>query len=108
METKKDLLNFCIDAVFYDYKKIEAIQELNQVRKCIINSFYETILCSRILVSLSIMDDIILKNVDKDVESILKDNHNLKANIIDMLTSEKTIRDEKQTVGSMLNDDDQQ
>ena len=39
METVKDILNFYNDAVFYDYRKIGIICELNQVRKCIINSF---------------------------------------------------------------------
>ena len=33
METKKDFLNFCIAAVFYDYKNIGIIDELNQARK---------------------------------------------------------------------------
>ena len=44
METTKDLLNFCKDAVFYDYKNIGIICELNPARAFIINSFYKTIL----------------------------------------------------------------
>ena len=43
METTKDLLNFCNDAVFYDYKKIGIICELNPVRTYIINRLYKTI-----------------------------------------------------------------
>ena len=43
METVKDILNFCNDAVYYDYKNIGIICELNQLRKCIVNSFYKTI-----------------------------------------------------------------
>ena len=39
METIKDILNFCKAAVFYDYTNIGITCELNQVRKCIINSF---------------------------------------------------------------------
>ena len=31
METKKDIINICNDAVFYDYKNIGIICELNQV-----------------------------------------------------------------------------
>ena len=57
METVKDILNFCNAAIFYNYKDIGIICELNQVRKCIINSFYTTIPDSRIRVSLSIIDD---------------------------------------------------
>ena len=31
METEKDFLNFCNDAVFYDYKKIGIICEPNPI-----------------------------------------------------------------------------
>ena len=61
MENVKDLINFCNDAVFYDYKNIGIICELNPVRTFIIIRFYKTIPYSRILVSLSIIDDITLK-----------------------------------------------
>ena len=102
METKKDILNFCNDAVFYDYKNIGIISELDQVRKCIIESFYKTIPYTRNLVCLSIIDDIVLKICNDDVENILADVHNLRENIIYiyiyMLSGGKTIRDEKQTI----------
>ena len=39
METVEDILNFCNAAVFYDYKNVGIICELNQVHKCIINNF---------------------------------------------------------------------
>ena len=42
METIKDMLKFCNSAVFYDYKNIGIIEELNQIRKCIFISFYKT------------------------------------------------------------------
>ena len=98
METKKHILKFCNDAVFYDYKNIGIISELDQVRKCIINSFYKTIPYTRILVCLSIIDDIVLKICNDDVENILGDVHNLREKIIYMLSGEKTIRNEKQTI----------
>ena len=41
METITDILKFCIAAVFYDFSNIGITVELNQVRKCIINSFYK-------------------------------------------------------------------
>ena len=43
METTKVILFFCKAAVFYDYTNIGITVELNQVRKCIINSFFKTI-----------------------------------------------------------------
>ena len=58
--------------MFYDYKKIGIIEVLNQVRKCIINNFYETIPDSRIRVSLSINDDIFLKIMVMKLKKILK------------------------------------
>ena len=95
METTKDLLNFCNDAVFYDYKNIGIICELNPVRTLIFSRFYKTISYTRILVSLSIIDDIILKINSGDIEKILNDVHSLRENILYMLSFEKTVRDEK-------------
>ena len=40
METVEEMLNFDNSAIFYDYTDIGITCELNQVRKCIINSFY--------------------------------------------------------------------
>ena len=98
METIKDILNFCNSAVFYNYKNTEIIVELNQVRKCIINTFYQTSPDSRIRVSLSIFDDIILEINNNDIEDILEDIHDLRENILYMLSFEKLIRDEQMTV----------
>ena len=98
MDTTKDLLNFCNDAVFYDYKNIGIICELNPVRTFIINRFYKTIPYTRILVSLSIIDDIILKIISGDIEKILNDVHSLRENILYMLSFEKTVNDEQQSL----------
>ena len=92
------MLNFCNDAVFYDYKNIGIISELNPVRTFIINRFYKTIPYTRILVSLSIIDDIILKINSSDIENILDDVHSLRENILYMLSFEKTVNDEKQNL----------
>ena len=98
METTKDLLNFCNDAVFYDYKNIGIIGELNSVRTFTINRFYKTIPYTRILVSLSLIDDIILKINSADFENILDEIHNLRENILYMLSFEKTVNEEQQNM----------
>ena len=98
METTKDLLNFCNDGVFYDYKNIGIICKLNPVRTFIINRFYKTVPHTRILMSLSIIDDIILKINSGDIEKILNDVHSVRENILYMLSFEKTINDEKQNL----------
>ena len=97
METVKEMLNFCNSAVFYDYTDIGITCELNQVRKCIINSFFKTIPDSRIRLSLSIIDDIILKINKNDIEDIIELIHDLRENILYMLSFENFIRDEQQT-----------
>ena len=98
MDTTKDLLNFCNDAVFYVYKNIGIICELNPVRTFIINRLYKTISYTRILVSLSVIDDIILKINSGDIENILDDVHNLRENVLYMLSFEKTVNDEQQNL----------
>ena len=93
METVKNLLEFTNFAVFYDFKIIGIICELNPVRTFIINRFYKTIPYTRILVSLSIIDDIILKISNNDIGNILDDVHNLREQILYMLSFEKTSKE---------------
>ena len=71
---------------------------MNQVRKCMIYSFYKTIPHSRIPVSLSIKDDVILKIHDNDIEKNIENIHDLRENILYMLSSENMIRHEQQTI----------
>ena len=89
MESK----NFCNASIFYDYKNEDITEELNQVRKYIINSFYKTIPNTTLLTSLSIIDDIILKINDNDIENIIDNIHDLRENILYMLSFEKMIKD---------------
>ena len=70
METIKGVLNFCNATIFNDYRNVGITEELNLVRKCIINSFYKTIPHSRILVSLSIIDDIVSKIHGGEIENM--------------------------------------
>ena len=106
METVKDILNFCNNAIFYDYKNIGIIEEINQVRKFIINIFYKTIPHTRILVNLSIIDGIILKINNNDIEDVLENIHDLRENILYMLSFEKLIKDEQNVIKPNLIDDD--
>ena len=107
MEIVKDILNFCNAAVFYGYANIGLVCEINQVRKCIINTFYITIPDSRIRVSLSIIDDILLKINNNDVDNIIENIHDLREIILYILSFEKLIRDEEQTDRPTLNDHDE-
>ena len=93
METVKDILNFCNHALFYDHENIGVAEELNQVRKYIIKSFHKTIPHTTIIATLSIIDDIILKIHDNDIENIIENIHDLRENILYMLSFEKLIKD---------------
>ena len=93
METVKDLLNFCNHALFYDHENIGVTEELNQVRKYKIKKFHKTIPHTTIIAKLSIIDDIILKIHDNDIENILEIIHDLRENILYMLSFEKLIKD---------------
>ena len=107
METVKDIVKFCNAAVFYDFTNIGITCEINQVRKYIINNFYETIPYSRIRVSLPIIDDINLKIINIDIEIIIENIHDSRNKILYMLSFEKLIRDEQQKViDPILNDDE--
>ena len=103
METIKDILNFCNAAIFYNHKNIGITEELNQVRKYIINSFYKTNPHTTILVSLSIIDDIILKINDNDIENMIDNIHDLRENILYTLSFEKLIKDKN---GELIIGDD--
>ena len=103
----KDILNFCNSAVFYDYTNIGITCELNQVRKSIINSFCRTIPHTRILVYLSIIDDVILKINENDIENNIENIHDLREVILYMLPCEKLVRDERQIVRPMSVDDEE-
>ena len=93
METTKDILNFCNAAIFYDYENDGIIEELSRVRKCIIGSLFKTIPNTTLLTSLNLIDEIILKIIDNEIENIIDNIHDLRENIIYMLSFEKLIRD---------------
>ena len=102
MDTVKDVLNFCNAAVCYDCTNIGITYELNQVRKCIFNSFYNTIPHTRIHVKLSIIDNKFLKINNNDIENILENIHDLREN---MLSYEKLVTDEQHKVKEPLSND---
>ena len=103
METVKDLLNFCNHALFYDHENIGVTEELNQVRKYIFKSFHKTIPNTTIIATLSIIDEIILKILDNDIENINENIHDLGENLLYMLSFEKLIKDNN---GKLISGDD--
>ena len=94
METIKDVLNFCNAAVFYDYKNIGIIEQLKQVRTCILKNFHETKPVTRILITLSFRDDIILKIHYNETENFIENLDDSRSIILYMLGFEKLVREE--------------
>ena len=78
------------------------------MHECINYSFYKTNPDSRIRVSLSIIDDILLKINNNDIENIIEKTHDLRENILYVLAFEKLIKDEQQIGRPILNDDEDQ
>ena len=91
METVKD---FYFAAIFYDYKNIGIIEELKQTCKCLINNFHETTPVTRILLTLSITAIVILENHDIDIENVIENIHDLRANLLYMIRFEKVVKDD--------------
>ena len=100
METLKDVLNFCNDAIFYDYENIGIIDELNQAWKCIINNFHETVPYTRILKTLSIIDDAIIKINDNDIENVIENIDDLRSNTLYKIGFQKVVKDDVDKVMS--------
>ena len=72
IETIKDNLNFCDSAIYFDYNKIGRVLQLSDVRKCNFDNFNETVPESKILECLRIIDDMILKINENEIESIVE------------------------------------
>ena len=89
MDTIKEILNICNESHWYDY---ENICELNTLRKYLIDYFYDTIPQERLLISLHIIDNIILKIYDN--KEVNNDIYKLREEILYMLSFQKTIMED--------------
>ena len=90
MDTIKEILNICNESLWYDY---ENMSELNSLRKYLIDYFYDTIPQERLLISLNIIDNIILKIYDDDTQEINNEIFKLREQILYMLSFQKTSKD---------------
>ena len=95
MKTNEDVSNFCNAAIFYDYKNLGVIEELDQVRKRVINHFHEALPVSRILIALSIIDVVILKLFDNDIADKKENIHDLRENMLFMISFERVVKEEE-------------
>ena len=73
METDKDMFKFFNEFIFLDHSKGCIDVNVNILRKYIINRFHKAVPPSRILTTLSPIDNIILKLYYKNLEGIQDD-----------------------------------
>ena len=92
MDTIKEILTISNESHWYDY---ENISELNSLRKYLIDYFYDIIPQERLLISLNIIDNIILKIYDNDTQEINNEIFKLREQILYMLSFQKTIKDDQ-------------
>ena len=71
------------------------MSELNSLRKYLIDYFYDTIPQERLLFSLNIIDNIILKIDDDDSQEINIEFLKLREQILYMLSFQKTIKEDQ-------------
>ena len=91
IENSKDMFKIFIEFIFLDHSQIGVDVKVNDLRKYIINRFHETIPSSRILTTLSLLYDVILKLHDKNLEGIQDDRYDVTENVMYMLSFEKIV-----------------
>ena len=95
MDAKKNIFEILDDSIFYKYEDQKNISDFNRLRKYILKYFYNEIQPERLLVSLYIIDDIILKIYNDNTDNIIEDINKLRDNVLYMLSFQKTIKDDQ-------------
>ena len=95
MKSDKEMFEFFNEFIFLDHSINGVNIEVDILRKYIINRFHKTIPSSRMLIVLSLIDDIILKIFSKDLEGVQNDMYDVRENILYMLSFEKVVEEEK-------------
>ena len=90
MDTIKEILKICNESHWYDYEKIS---ELNTLRKYLNDYFSDKIPQERLLISLHIIDNIILKKYDN--KGVNNDLFKLREEILYMLSFKKAVKDDQ-------------
>ena len=105
MENDKDMFKFFNEFIFFDPSETGVDVKINVLRKHIINRFHNTIPSTRILTTLSLVDDIILNLHDKNLEGIQDDMYSVRETVLYMLSFE-TFVDENLVCDEKNDDND--
>ena len=93
MEIDKDMFKFYNEFIFLDHLEVGVIVNVNVVRKCFVNRFHETVPPKRILTTLLLIDNVILRLHDKNLEGIQDGMHSVRENVLYMLSFEKFVEE---------------
>ena len=94
MENDKGMFKFFKEFIFLNDLEVGVDVKINVLRKCIKNRFHESVPSSRILTTLSLLDYVILKVYDKNLEGIQDDMYSKREIVLYMLSFENFV-DEK-------------
>ena len=94
MDKIKSIFEIFDEALFSKYEDQKNISDFNRLRNYILKYFYDKIPSERILISLYIIDDIILKMYNKETDDIVKNVNKLREEVLYMLSFEKTAKDD--------------
>ena len=94
MKSDKEKFEFFNEFIFLDHSINGINIEVDILRKYIINRIHKTTPTSRMLIVLSLIDDIILKIFSKDLEGIQNDMYEVRENVMYMLSFEKVVEEE--------------
>ena len=97
MEGDEDMFNSFNDFIFLAHSEDGVDVNVNVLRKYIINRFHKAVPPSRILITLSLIDDIFLKLHNENLEKLQDDMYSVHENVLYMLSFEKI--EEKNPVG---------
>ena len=91
MDSNEDMFKIFNEYVFLVHSEGGNDVKVNVLRKYIIHRFHNTITSSRILTTLSLIDDIILKLHCRNLEGIQDDMYSVRENVMYMLSFEKFV-----------------
>ena len=93
MESAKGIFKLFNEFIFFDHSEGGVDVTVNVLRKYIVNRFHNTIPPSRILTSLSLIDDKISKLRVKNLEKIQDDTSSVRENVLYMVSFERFVED---------------
>ena len=91
MESDKDMFKVFNEFIFLDQSDGCVDVKINVLRNYIINRFHNTIPQTRKITTLSLIDDIVLKLHDKNLEGIQDDMYSVRENVMYMLFFENLL-----------------